>query len=275
MKGKCSAVLDEIKVNSETGSKEHIEHFDDFKVRCLTYDKRTKKYQFKTHLMKDSKFLEKLSEYVNKLDEFPGEKSLKEINFKITREDRDIITGLNLNCFLNRITTGISIDGSIDQESIRYDLGTVKVLDYETDCDWFDKFMRFLTSIRCGNGECGVFIRLPFRDKTVDELEAETTKFYKNINKIAKDVLFSRFNQRFTYVQEVNSAVTWVYFDYRDLYRNSIHSDSNFMDFIFFNMMFWKDAIDEVRKKEYNCTDLVEFRTKYEEIKKDYWQGTF
>ena len=40
-------------------------------------------------------------------------------------------------------------------------------------------------------------------------------------------------------------------------------------------MMFWKDAIDEVRKKEYNCTDLVEFRTKYEEIKKDYWQGTF
>lgn len=273
MKEKCNKVLNEIKVNSETGSKKHIEHFDDFKVRCLTYDKRTKKYQFKTHLIKDSKFLEKLTEYVNKLEEFPREDSLTAINFKMTKEDKNVITGLNLNCFLNRITTGISLDGSVDQETIRFDLGKVRVLDYESE--WFDKFMRFLTSIRCGLGEYGVFIRLPFRDKTVDELERETTKFYKNINKIAKDVLFSRFSQRFTYVQEVNNGATWVYFDYKDLYYNSVHSCSEFRNFVFFNMMFWKEAIDEVKKKEYSCDDLIDFRTKFEEKKRDYWQGTF
>ena len=273
MKGKCSAVLDEIKVNSETGSKEHIEHFDDFKVRCLTYDKRTKKYQFRNHLIKDSKFLENLTECVNKLEEYPKEDSFTDINFKMSKEDRDLITSLNLNCFLNRITTGISADGSIDQESIRFTLGYSKVLDYENE--WFDKFIRFLTSIRCGWREYGVFIRLPFRDKTVDELEAETTKFYKNINKIAKDTLFSRFNQRFTYVQEVNSGVTWVYFDYSDLYYKSIHSVYDFRNFIFFNMKFWKEAIDEVRKKEYNCDELIDFRTKFEEIKREYYQGTF
>lgn len=273
MKCKGNATLNEIKVNPETGSKEHIEHFDDFEVRCLTYDKRTKKYQFKTHMIKDSAFMEKLTGCVEKIDEYPGERNHNYISFNVSESDRNTITDLNLHCLLNKyMVTAIPTDGSAEQITSRFDLGKAKVLDYDEN-DWFDKFMRFLTSIRCGLGEDGVFIRLPFKDKTVDELEKETTKFYKDINKIAKDVFLSRFNQRFTYVQEVNSKNTWVYFEYKDLYYNSIHSDDGFNKFIFVNLMVWKEAIDTIKKEEYNCTELLDFRAKFEELKEMYYDG--
>lgn len=265
MKGKEKIVINEVKVDSITGSREHIEHYDDFKIRCLTYDKRTKKYQFRSHILKDNKFLECLSTAVNKLDVYPDTESIDTIRIDISQKDYESITNLNILCFLtNKIEIGISADGSKDQRTIKFNLGKAKVIDSTDACGLFnyEGLFNFLTSIRCGNGESGVFIRLKDRSNTVEELEANITKTFKDINKIAKDVFFSRFNQRFTFIQEINSGVTWIYFNYSDLYVNN-----DFNNWLFVNMRLWNDAIFKVKNEDFYCDDLMRFRSKFEELK--------
>lgn len=264
MKGKEKVVINEVKVNSDTGSREYIKHYDDFKIRCLTYDKRSKKYQFRSHILKDNKFLENLTDAINKLDVFPDINSIDTIRIDVSPEDDKSIADLNILCLLNKVEIGISADGSKDQKTIKFNLGKAKVIDSVEPCEIFDynEFFNFLTSIRCGNGESGVFIRLKHRSETVEELESSITKTFKDINKIAKDVFFSRFNQRFTFVQEINSGITWIYFDYSDLYV-----DGNFNNWIFTNMKLWINAITLIKKEDFYCDDLMKFRSKFEELK--------
>ena len=264
MKGKEKVVINEVKVNSDTGSREYIKHYDDFKIRCLTYDKRSKKYQFRSHILKDNKFLENLTDAINKLDVFPDINSIDTIRIDVSPEDDKSIADLNMLCLLNKVEIGISADGSKGQKTIKFNLGKTKVIDSVEPCEIFDynEFFNFLTSIRCGNGESGVFIRLKHRSETVEELESSITKTFKDINKIAKDVFFSRFNQRFTFVQEINSGITWIYFDYSDLYV-----DGNFNNWIFTNMKLWMNAITLIKKEDFYCDDLMKFRSKFEELK--------